>query len=70
MNEPVQFFSGFAPNDMWFMAEAAWRTLLISLVSISLGTALGAVFGWLLYEGKFWRRRLWLRCWTYFGRCR
>jgi His/Glu/Gln/Arg/opine family amino acid ABC transporter permease subunit len=54
MNEPIQFFSGFSANDIWFMAEAAWRTLLISVLSISLGTAFGGVFGWMLYEGRFW----------------
>ncbi|MEO0383034.1 MAG: amino acid ABC transporter permease [Pseudomonadota bacterium] len=54
MEPTVQFFSGFALSDMWFMAQAAWRTLVISVVSISLGTLLGAFFGWVLYEGKFW----------------
>ena len=34
------------------MAEAAYRTLLISGISISLGTVLGLMFGWLLYEGR------------------
>jgi ABC-type amino acid transport system permease subunit len=43
MEPTLQFFSGFAPSDMWFMAQAAWRTLVISVVSISLGTLLGAV---------------------------
>lgn len=52
MEPSVQFFSGFNANDFLFMAEAAWRTLLISTVSIAIGTFLGAVFGWLLYEGK------------------
>ena len=36
------------------MAQAAWRTLLISVISISLGTLLGAIFGWMLYEGRIW----------------
>jgi len=52
MDAPISFFTGFGLNDIWFMAEAAWRTLLISLVSISLGTLLGAIFGWILYEGR------------------
>lgn len=52
MEPTVQFFSGFTASDFVFMAEAAWRTLLISAVSILLGTVLGAVFGWALYEGK------------------
>ncbi|MES0813131.1 amino acid ABC transporter permease [Roseibium sp. SCPC15] len=34
------------------MGEAALRTLWISALSISIGTVLGGVFGWLLYEGK------------------
>lgn len=52
MEQSIQFFSGFNANDFLFLAEAAWRTLLISAVSIALGTFLGAVFGWALYEGK------------------
>lgn len=52
MEQSVQFFSSFNANDFLFLGEAAWRTLLISIVSISLGTFLGAVFGWALYEGK------------------
>ena len=35
------------------MAEAAWRTLLISVISISIGTLLGTIFGWMLYEGRY-----------------
>ena len=52
MEGTVQFFSGFNANDFLFLGEAAWRTLLISAVSITLGTFIGAVCGWLLYEGK------------------
>ena len=54
METPISFFSGFGWQDLVFMAEAAWRTLLISLLSISLGTLMGAVFGWMLYEGRLW----------------
>lgn len=54
MDTPISFFSGFGLQDLLFMAEAAWRTLLISLLSILIGTALGVVFGWLLYEGRVW----------------
>jgi polar amino acid transport system permease protein len=54
MQNPISFFSGFGPHDFWFMAEAALRTLWISLVSISIGSVLGVVLGWLLYEGKLW----------------
>lgn len=54
MEESISFFSGFGPQDILFMAEAAGRTLLISVISISIGTFFGAVFGWMLYEGKLW----------------
>jgi polar amino acid transport system permease protein len=52
MEPTLTFFSGFALNDLWFLGEAALRTMWISVLSISLGTAFGAVFGWILYEGK------------------
>jgi polar amino acid transport system permease protein len=52
MQDTVRYFSGLTINDIWFLAEAALRTLLISALSISVGTFLGAVFGWLLYEGR------------------
>lgn len=52
MEPTISFFSGFATNDLWFLGEAALRTLWISLLSISLGTILGVIFGWLLYEGR------------------
>ena len=52
MEQTAQFFSGFTASDFVFLGQAAWRTLLISVLSITLGTALGAVFGWALYEGK------------------
>jgi hydroxyproline transport system permease protein len=48
MQPTAQFFSGFGPNDLWFLGEAALRTLWISVLAISLGTALGIIFGWLL----------------------
>ena len=54
MEATVTFFSGFRINDLTFLGEAALRTLWISGVSITLGTILGLVFGWLLYEGKIW----------------
>jgi His/Glu/Gln/Arg/opine family amino acid ABC transporter permease subunit len=54
MEPTLQFFSGFAPSDMWFMAQAAWRTLVISVVSIRWARFLARVFGWVLYEGKVW----------------
>ncbi len=52
MEQPISFFSGFNLNDLWFLGEAALRTLWISVLSISIGTALGVIFGWMLYEGK------------------
>ncbi|MGC1487589.1 MAG: amino acid ABC transporter permease [Albidovulum sp.] len=52
MQPTINFFSGFTPNDLWFLAEAALRTLWISVVSIALGTILGVIFGWMLHEGK------------------
>ncbi len=54
MNGTVNVFSGFNLNDLLFLAEAAWHTLLISAISISLGTAIGALLGWLLHEGRIW----------------
>ncbi len=45
---PIQFFTGFQPSDLWFLGEAAGRTLLISASAISGGTVLGCVFGWML----------------------
>lgn len=54
METPISFFSGFGLQDVFFMAQAAWRTLLISLISISIGTILGTIFGWMLYEGRIW----------------
>lgn len=52
MEPAVSFFSGFTLNDLWFLGEAALRTLWISALSISIGTALGILFGWCLYEGR------------------
>jgi len=52
MEPTATFFSGFNINDLWFLGEAALRTLWISVVSITLGSLLGMLFGWILYEGK------------------
>lgn len=50
----MQFaFIGFQWSDLWFMAEAAGRTLAISLWAIAAGTLLGVVFGWMLYAGRW-----------------
>ena len=53
MEPTITFFSDLKINDMWFLAQAAWATLLISGVSITVGTILGIVFGWMLYEGRW-----------------
>ncbi|WP_422378433.1 amino acid ABC transporter permease [Roseibium sp.] len=54
MNQSISFFSGFNLNDLWFLGEAALRTLWISALSITIGTLLGGFFGWMLYEGRLW----------------
>jgi len=48
MQPTETFFSGFTPNDLWFLGEAALRTLWISLLAISCGSLIGIVFGWVL----------------------
>ena len=53
MQESISFFSGFNVNDLWFLGDAALKTLVISLLSIVMGTLLGGVFGWMLHEGKW-----------------
>ena len=49
----IQFFTGLQLSDLWYLAEAAGRTLLISVISISLGTILGCLFGWLLSVSRW-----------------
>lgn len=41
-------FTSFQFSDLGFLAEAAGRTLLISVIAISIGTILGCIFGWVL----------------------
>ncbi|WP_417784265.1 amino acid ABC transporter permease [Terasakiella pusilla] len=53
MSNTVSVFSGFQLNDIWFMAEAAGRTVLISAVSIVVGTVVGIVCGWGMNAGNF-----------------
>ena len=48
MQPTETFFSGFVLNDLWFLGEAALRTLWISLLAISCGSLIGIVFGWVL----------------------
>lgn len=50
MNESMTFFSGFQLSDLWYLSEAAGRTLLISVISISIGSLFGVVFGWALHS--------------------
>jgi polar amino acid transport system permease protein len=53
MEPTISFFSGLQISDLWYLMEAAWRTVLISALSITIGTVLGGVFGWILYEGRW-----------------
>ncbi len=48
MNDQAQYFTSLGWDDVLFLAEAAIRTLAISLAAISVGTAFGVIFGWLL----------------------
>lgn len=50
----ISFFSSFQFSDMGFLAEAAGRTLLIATLSISAGTLLGVVFGWILSSARWY----------------
>jgi His/Glu/Gln/Arg/opine family amino acid ABC transporter permease subunit len=52
MQPSETFFSGFTPNDLLFMGEAALRSLWISALAISIGTVLGIAMGWLLSVTK------------------
>ena len=52
MQPTETFFSGFSLNDLWFLGEAALRTLWISFLAISIGTVLGVFFGWVLSVSK------------------
>jgi polar amino acid transport system permease protein len=48
MQPTATFFSGFSPNDLLFLGEAALRTLWISILAISIGSLMGIFFGWAL----------------------
>lgn len=52
--EPISVFTAFQASDLWFLVEAAGRTLLISVLAISIGTLMGCVFGWLLSLTRAW----------------
>ncbi|GGY07990.1 amino acid ABC transporter [Litchfieldella qijiaojingensis] len=47
------FFTGLQWSDAWFLVEAAQKSLWISVLSISVGTVLGIIFGWVLHEGRW-----------------
>jgi len=49
----IQFFTAFQFSDLWYLTEAAGRTVLIASVSIFGGTILGLVFGWILSVSKW-----------------
>lgn len=50
--EQISVFTAFHASDLWFLTEAAGRTLLISVAAISIGTVFGCVFGWILSVGR------------------
>ncbi|WP_282610034.1 amino acid ABC transporter permease [Pelagibius sp. Alg239-R121] len=54
MNATTSFFTGFQFSDLGFLAEAAGRTLLISVISVAAGTVMGCIFGWALQAGRWW----------------
>jgi His/Glu/Gln/Arg/opine family amino acid ABC transporter permease subunit len=58
MQPTETFFSGFSPNDLWFLGEAALRTLWISLLAISCGSLMGTIFGWMLSVSRIGRYAL------------
>ncbi len=49
----IQFFTAFQLSDIWFLGEAAGRTLLIAALSIPGGTILGIFFGWVLSVSRW-----------------
>ena len=49
----IEFFTGFQLSDLRYLSEAAGRTLLISVISISIGTLLGCIFGWVLSVSRW-----------------
>lgn len=46
--ESTSVFTSFQFSDLGFLTEAAGRTLLISVLAISIGTVFGCIFGWIL----------------------
>jgi len=47
------FFTSFQLSDVWYLTEAAGRTILIATLSISTGTVLGIFFGWVLSVSRW-----------------
>lgn len=50
----VNVFTDLQLKDLWFLLEAAFRTLQISAVAIAVGTFFGVIFGWAMAEGNRW----------------
>ena len=46
----ISFFTAFRLSDMWYLAQAALNTLVISILAIGVGSFLGIIFGWILAE--------------------
>ena len=46
----ISFFTAFRLSDMWYLAQAALNTLVISILAIGIGSFLGVIFGWVLAE--------------------
>ena len=46
----ISFFTAFRPSDLWYLAQAALNTLVISILAIGIGSFLGIIFGWILAE--------------------
>ncbi|WP_169545272.1 amino acid ABC transporter permease [Sneathiella aquimaris] len=53
MSNDISFFTDFQVSDLLFLGEAAGRTLMISVVSITIGTILGCFFGWALSASRW-----------------
>jgi polar amino acid transport system permease protein len=48
----INVFSDLQPKDILFLGEAALRTVEISILSITCGSLIGVVFGWLMSLGN------------------
>ena len=46
----TQIYTDLAIADLWFLAQGAGRTLLLTGIAVAAGTALGMVMGWLKAE--------------------